>query len=219
MNALSRIKSRFYLLLKKLAELNFFDSQKTQKYTNSFKERYPELFQITRLYFWRPESSPKIMSFGCAHGEELFTLRKYFPLSTIIGIEKNGLMRRLCKWRTRSIDVAVYSSIDKVGDPNFELIFALAVLQRTDDHGKEKQVFFFSDFEYWVRKLDEKLVVNGLLVVANADYDLLDTGLASAYEPLDCEGNLAMVNRIMYDKGSVQDPNKTKVFRVFKKVC
>ena len=57
-------------------------------------DRYPEIVSTCRAYF-ADRKNLKILSYGCSTGEEVITLRKYFPLASITGAELVfGLFRR-----------------------------------------------------------------------------------------------------------------------------
>lgn len=53
-------------------------------------DRYPYIFSACKNY-WNNIAQQKynILSFGCATGEECFTLLKYFPSSSILGVDIN----------------------------------------------------------------------------------------------------------------------------------
>src|SRR4051812_13585169 len=54
----------------------------TTPYTE--EDRYPELMGLAAKL--RP-GAKRILSFGCATGEELLTLRRYFPSAELVGAE------------------------------------------------------------------------------------------------------------------------------------
>lgn len=214
-----KIKYLAYHLVRNIAESSLFNWANTQRLTKSYKNRYPELFRVTQLYFLTKRFNPSILSFGCSHGEELHTLRFYFPKSNIVGVEKNHLMKMICTLRTSGLDVKVYRSVINIpGQRFFDLIFVLAVLQRTDDNGLEKRLFRFQEFDFWIDQLDKHLNSGGLLVIENTDFDFMDTVTSQYYKPLDFSGNQTSLNRILYNVESRQEITKKSVYRVFKKL-
>jgi chemotaxis methyl-accepting protein methylase len=51
-------------------------------------DRYPRIFSACRDFFGDRQDL-KILSFGCSTGEEVLTLRRYFPSAFITGAEIN----------------------------------------------------------------------------------------------------------------------------------
>ena len=75
-----------------------------QPYRYTLPDRYPWLFQFAaRELADRPDL--RILSFGCSRGEEVFSLRRYFPTASIKGIDA----------RPRNIARAVRSEERRVG--------------------------------------------------------------------------------------------------------
>src|SRR6185312_914791 len=58
-------------------------------------DRYPLAFRFARDQLG-DEATTHILSFGCSTGEEVFTLRRYFPVATIKGIEVDPTRIRAC---------------------------------------------------------------------------------------------------------------------------
>ena len=59
-----------------------------QRSTRTAMDRYPRIFSESRDYFGN-QKKLKILSFGCSTGEEVMTLRRYFPNAVIVGAEIN----------------------------------------------------------------------------------------------------------------------------------
>jgi hypothetical protein len=57
-----------------------------QPYTHTLPDRYPWLLKFARANLG-DIASPRILSFGCSRGDEIFTLRQYFPHADIKGID------------------------------------------------------------------------------------------------------------------------------------
>src|SRR5213075_1068749 len=71
----------------------------------------------------------RILSFGCSTGEELISLRRRFGQAEIVGAEINRRSRRIAARRLAS-DIQTTVVEPTVISGEFDLIFALAVLQR-----------------------------------------------------------------------------------------
>lgn len=70
--------------------LRFFRAEDLQQSTVLTKmNRYPEIFSVCRGYFkGRPDL--RILSYGCATGEEVLSLRGAFPSAFIVGVAERG---------------------------------------------------------------------------------------------------------------------------------
>ena len=157
-----------------------------QTTTYTSEERYPALFDFAARL--RPDAK-RIHSFGCSTGEELISLRRRFPDAEIVGSEINPRCRRIARRRVqddRRTSVVGPSAIDG----KFDIVFALAVLQREPHKIMEMGVrdlnayYPFSRFDQTVRELGNSLQAGGLLCVANAHYRVEDSSAASQFEPI-----------------------------------
>jgi SAM-dependent methyltransferase len=156
----------------------------TSPYTR--EDRYPRLFDAAARL---APGAGRILSFGCSTGEELLALRRRFPGADIVGAEINPRSRRVARARVRHDDrIAVVNSREVTGV--FDLVFALAVLQREPhkiaDIGVEDLTPFYSfkQFDAAVRELAEWLRPGALLVVAKAQYRIEDSSVADQLEAI-----------------------------------
>ena len=69
-----------------------------QPYGTTSNDRYPEIFQQVREQIG-DGADRRILSFGCATGEEVFTLRRYFAQATIVGLDINPYNISVCRSR------------------------------------------------------------------------------------------------------------------------
>jgi SAM-dependent methyltransferase len=170
--------------------LQVFSSRSVHQTTPlTYMDRYPKIFSACRDYF-EDKQDIKILSFGCSTGEEVLTLRRYFPNAQIVGADINKRSLDIC--RKLPVDNKItfvqstISEIKKYGD--FDAIFCMAVLQRKPHYiaangiSSLKKIYPFEKFEKQIRKLDGILKKDGLLVVHYTQYSLLDTSVASRYE-------------------------------------
>jgi hypothetical protein len=153
--------------------------------------RYPQLFAATRQYF-AGRTDLRVLSYGCATGEEVLTLRGYLPSATIVGAEINP--QSLAHCRSLKVDdriVFLDSNHDMIASRGpFDAVFCLAVLQRGPHEVQRRgisnltRIYPFEKFEREVTWLDSLVAKDGLLVIHFAQYDFSDTGVAAKYEPL-----------------------------------
>jgi SAM-dependent methyltransferase len=169
-----------------------------QPYTSTSCDRYPGIFDFLREQIQdAPET--RILSFGCSTGEEVFSLRRYFPASTLIGIDINRFNIAVCQRRLRRLkDAGIrFFQADSTADEasaSFDAILAMAVFR----HGKLNlspppqacdHEIHFADFESAVTDFNRCLKPNGFLVIHNAMFRFSDAAVSRLYLPIPREGH------------------------------
>ena len=164
-----------------------------QPYGTTSFDRYPETFQYVRDQL-ADRQPARILSFGCSTGEEVFSLRRYFPEATIVGLDINpfniGICRIRClRTRDERIHFAVANSTAGEADASFDAIFAMAVFRHGDLNTPSPPIrcdhrIRFAGFEQSMADLARVLKPSGLLVVQHAMFRFHDTRLASRFETL-----------------------------------
>lgn len=170
--------------------MKLFEQERTHQTTSATCiNRYPDIFTGCLTYFGENEKI-RILSFGCATGEEVVTLHHYFPQAEIVGAEINKHSLKVC----RSIPVGenihfINSRPDEIQKyAPFDVIFCMAVFQRTpgviaqNEITDIKKIYPFEKFENQIHELDGYLNRNGLLVIHMSQYDFMDTDIASRYK-------------------------------------
>jgi SAM-dependent methyltransferase len=157
-----------------------------QPYTTTSADRYPEEFAAVAEAL--EVSEPRILSFGCASGDELLSVRQYFPSARIHGIDLNPLAVRAARKRVRgdhAITVAKGGDASAESPASYDVVLALAVFR----HGSLKdapvrcdQLIRFADFERTVATLSAALRPGGLLVIRHANFLFTACAVAAAYE-------------------------------------
>ncbi len=162
-----------------------------QPYGTTSNDRYPEIFQRVREQIG-DGADRRILSFGCATGEEVFTLLRYFPQATIVGLDINPYNISVCRSRLRKtkdtkIVFSVAGSAANEASASYDAIFAMAVFR----HGDLNKIpppstcrhrIQFADFEQSVHDLARCLKPGGLLVIRHAMFRFADTTVASQFE-------------------------------------
>lgn len=148
-----------------------------QPWTTTAEDRYPELFDRLAGEL-AAKADARVLSFGCAGGEEVRALRRRMPAATIVGVDVNP--RALSRARRKDRH---HRSCYLIGDrpppgAPFDAILALAVFR----HGTlERQrltscadLLPFAQAAATFAALDAALRPGGLLAFGNAHFRLAD---------------------------------------------
>jgi SAM-dependent methyltransferase len=161
-----------------------------QPYYYTRPDRYPWLFGFaaTRIGS-RPDL--RILSFGCSRGEEVFSLRKYFPAAAIKGIDINPRNIARCLARVRAEKAAnlvfeVAATADGEPTGSYDAIFCLAVLINGDltTSGAQRcdPLLHFERFDRMVGDFARCLRSGGLLVLHTTNFRFCDTAAAPDFD-------------------------------------
>ncbi len=150
--------------------------------------RYPDIFSEVREYFDDRERIT-ILSYGCSTGEEVITLRSYFPDAFIVGAEINKRCLQAC--RKRGVDDRIRfipSTRDTIREHGpYDVIFCMAVFQREPRKHLHRgtrnisDVYPFRVFDRQLVELDRSLNDQGLLVVHYTQFFFTDSTIAARY--------------------------------------
>lgn len=204
--------------------MKLFQNRRTHQTTSATAmDRYPEVFSTCRELLGQKQDL-RILSFGCATGEEVFTLRQYFPRATIIGAEINRSCLRVCRNRNRDENIHFIDSLPENLEKNgpYDAIFCMAVFQRNPElvfnrHIMDlKKIYPFEKFENQVAALDPLVKPEGLLVVHYCQYDFRDTAAAAGYTP-DTRCNQDDYGPFVFDSSSKLNPRWRNRPCIFKK--
>ncbi len=131
-------------------------------------------------------------SIGCSTGEEVFSLRRYFPQASIKGIDINPFniaicRRQLSKMGDEQTFFAVGGSTSVEPDAGYDAIFAMAVFRHGDLNvspppPKCDHYIRFADFEASVTDMARVLKPGGLLAIQGAMFRFADTSAASRFK-------------------------------------
>lgn len=184
--------------------------------------RYPRLFEQCRLRFVG-HAQPRLLSFGCSSGEEVFSLAEHLPQAVIVGVDINEWCLAECRRKDPHHRHAFHHRLSPEfeREASFDAIFCMAVLQhtanRTSGDNDVARGITFEEFAREVAGLDARLKPGGLLFLDNVDFRFMDTACAARYTPLDFPRNRLLRVRSIYgpDNRKLADVQDTP--RVFVK--
>lgn len=179
--------ARSYWCLRLLRPDNLF-----QPSFQTSPDRYPEIFSFVRE---QVEDDPgvRLLSFGCSTGEEVFSLREYFPTAQIRGLDINPLNIAVCRRRRRRagdrrVSFAVAGSVERERTASYDAIYCMAVLRHGDltksgalrcDHR-----LTFDAFERTVAGLARCVKHGGLLIIHYSNFRFCDSVVSPDFEPV-----------------------------------
>lgn len=183
-------------------------------------DRYPDLFSnVQKIMKERKELT--ILSYGCSTGEEVFTLRDYFPDSRIVGVDINKTNIKKAKHSNSDPRIHFSHDIDAtlMEQGPFDIIFALAVFQRTENRNPDtldsSKFYPFEKFNAKMTELDPYLKSEGIFVIDHADYCFEDSDVYGSYRPLDEE--IITRNRPRFTKDNKRIGDSASYHRIFGK--
>ena len=145
--------------------------------------RYPRLFAYLREHVTAPHA--RVLSFGCATGEEVFSLRRYLPAATIKGLDINPANIATCASRLAvapdaGLAFAVGSSAATETPESYDAVLALAVFQHPDLKLDRRVAtcaprIRFVDFERVVAGLAAGVKPGGYLALRHTAFRFADT--------------------------------------------
>jgi SAM-dependent methyltransferase len=191
-----------------------------QRETYTSEDRYPVLFEHCRKRF-SDCASPRIVSFGCSTGEEVFTLARYLPQAEIVGVDINAWCLKQCVKKNRNRQLSFMHSMSRefADAKEFDAIFCMAVFQRTEHRTENAQPgdtgFTFERFEAEVAMLDRKLKPGGLFYLDEYDFSFEQTEAAARYKPAEFEGSSVLRERRLFGRRNRLIEDEKYCFRCF----
>jgi SAM-dependent methyltransferase len=153
-------------------------------------DRYPWLFEFARAALGTT-TRLRLLSFGCCTGDEVFTLRRYFPQAAITGIDVDPQNIAVCRARAdaqtaHNLTFTVAAATDGEPTAAYDAIFCLGVLCLGDltalGLDRSDPFFTFAEFERTVTDFARCLKPGGLLLFHSTNFRFGDTAAARAFD-------------------------------------
>lgn len=155
-------------------------------------DRYPGMFAFVRERLTTVRR-PRLLSFGCATGEEVFSLRTYFPYAVIKGVDINAgniaiCRAKLAETRDTMISFAMQDSAAGEEPESYDAIFCLAVFQHQSLQDPAirscERYIKFDAFEATLAGLARCIKQGGYLAIRHADFRFADTACSAGFRPV-----------------------------------
>jgi SAM-dependent methyltransferase len=163
-----------------------------QPFNDTREDRYPRIFAFVQSRLGG-ECAGRLLSFGCSTGEEVFSLRRYFPRASIKGIDINPGNIAICRKRLKAagdpgISFATAASTAEEETDSYDAIFCMAALR----HGElglsgAKSCFHLIRFEDFARTVEDFarcLKPGGLLVIRHSNFRFRDAPASAGFETI-----------------------------------
>lgn len=199
-----------------------------QPYGYTQHDRWPQIFTFIREQL-SEQREAAILSYGCSTGEEVFTLRRYFPKAFIVGIDINPrsiatCLKKLKKSRDQNMQFKQASTPKSEPDATYDAIFCMSVLRHGELGAKQPEtcahLISFNDFEKTVTDLCRCLKPGGYLVMLGSNFRFFDTSVASEFEvayrlPI----KKPLKDTPLYDSNNRRMTNDFCSEAIFRKLC
>jgi SAM-dependent methyltransferase len=161
-----------------------------QPYPHTLPDRYPWLFDFAADAL-EGVPAPRLLSFGCSRGDEVFSLRQRFPHAVIKGVDIAPRNIAACLERSRHLKddrliFEVGANVCKEASSHYDAIFCLAVLCHGDltvsQAARSEPLLHFDDFERTVIDLARCLKAGGVLFLHTTNFRFCDTALAGGFD-------------------------------------
>ena len=155
-------------------------------------DRYPGIFAFLQQRL-ADQPEPRLLSFGCATGEEVFSLRRYLPRAFIKGVDINAHDIAICRRRWQAagdpqIEFAQQDSAETEQPENYDAVLCLAVFQHQSLQDRRidscERYLRFDAFEATLTGLARCLKPGGYLAIRHADFSFDDAACRRQFEPV-----------------------------------
>jgi len=161
-----------------------------QPYIDTSADRYPAIFRFLQREIDHGPSV-RLLSFGCSVGDEVFSLRTYFPEATIVAIDiSRGNISECRRRRRQSGDDRMHfvraGTVREQPDGYYDAALCMAVLRHGDLGVNPSDtcapLVTFAAFDKTVGDLARCLRVGGYLVIEHSNFRFCDSSCATQFE-------------------------------------
>jgi hypothetical protein len=161
-----------------------------QPFNDTSEDRYPEVFTWLQGEIEDSENV-RLLSFGCSVGDEVFTLRNYFPNAYVVGIDiSRGNISECRRRQQRQGDKRMHfvraASGDREPNGDYDAVLCMAVFRHGNlGYSRPSSCeghITFEAFDATVTQLARCLKVGGFLVVEHSNFRFRDSSSASQFD-------------------------------------
>jgi hypothetical protein len=167
-----------------------------QKITSTDFNRYPGIFRTAAAMMEAQHGADmrggrlKILSFGCSEGQEMQSIRCYFPDVRIFGCDVNKTVLRMANKAVsndRLSHVFLSNEENIIENGPYDLVFAMSVFCQYPESKKFPNIqdlYPFSLFQQLAGTLCDNMVPGGLFCLMNSNYLFRQTRMASRFRAI-----------------------------------
>lgn len=161
-----------------------------QPYNDTWTDRYPLQFSFLRQAL-EGVSTPRLLSFGCSTGAEVFTLLHYLPGASVKGLDISGRNIADARRRQRAISIpgAEFEragSTEREASGQFDAIACMAVFRTgalsESDAATCAPHITFASFDRTVADIARCLRPGGYLVIDHSNFRFRDCSTSARFE-------------------------------------
>ena len=162
-------------------------AERFQPYPHTLPDRYPWLFDFAAAAL-AGVASPRLLSFGCSRGDEVFSLRRRLPDAVIKGldIDPANIAAGLARATDDRLSFEAASNTRHEPSGHYDAVFCLAVLCHGDltvtRAQRSEPLLYFGDFEHAVADLARCLKPGGLLFLHTTNFRFCETAVANGFD-------------------------------------
>jgi SAM-dependent methyltransferase len=181
-----------------------------QNYSHTLPNRYPWIFEFVRSQI-ADGPRTRLLSFGCSRGDEVLSLRNYFPLANIKGIDVDPRNIETCLLRTRAapnsgMTFETASGTAAEESESYDAILCLAVLCRGDLTASRARRsdpgLRFEEFERVVTDFARCLKPHGLLLLHTTNFRFGDTAASRYFDVALEAGRHQLAADVLFDRNN-----------------
>ncbi len=189
-----------------------------QPFGTTADDRYPQVFAFLRDAL---AANARLFSFGCSTGEEVLTLRRYFPGAHITGMDISPERIAICRTRVPEGDAAMNFAIGDSArgerDGVYDAVLAMAVFRHGRLDAEAATINRILSFDRFEREMDELARIvrpGGYLAIRHANFRFVDARASRDFEVVLRQKGTA----VLYGRDGRRLPPQAQEDAVFRKL-